>query len=55
MSNFQTHSNQKKSPPNKPAIVNTTAEKLKKPEYSVDKSAKQASEKPSSIPKSRKS
>lgn len=45
----------KKDPSKTPAIVNTVAEKLKKPEYSVDKSAKKSGENPVSPLKIRKS
>lgn len=54
MSSHQFRSQQKKEQIKKPVISNTTAEKLKKPEYSVDKTAKKSSENPSSMPKNRK-
>lgn len=54
MSNRPFQSQREKEEILKPVIVNTTAEKLKAPEYSVDKSSKKPNEIASSIPNNRK-
>ncbi len=44
-------SNSKKNLVKKPALAQTTAEKLKTPEYSVDKSSKKPLENPARTPR----